>query len=88
MYLSLCPIYMGFRKPISTLGGSNWWSNIQQNERFIIKEHKVGVSVWQYKYRILMRENRMEIAISNDRVEIDYEWNYLETNIIPQLDKK
>ena len=53
-----------------------------------MQQHKVGVPAWPYKYRILMRENRMEIANSNDKTEINYDWNYLENNIIPQLDKK
>lgn len=31
-----------------------------------MQEHKVGMPIWPYKYRILMRKNRMEIANSND----------------------
>lgn len=79
---------MAFRKPISTLGGLNWWRNIQQNDYFIMQEHKVGVPIWPYKYRILMRENRMEIANSNDYDEIIYDWRYLDNNAVPQLDQK
>jgi len=30
---------MTFRKPITTLGGLIWWSNINQNGFFIIQEH-------------------------------------------------
>lgn len=77
-----------FRKPISTLGGLNFWINIEQNERFVMQEHKIGLPIWPYKYRILMRENRMEIANSNDKTEIDFDWNYLKNNIVPQLDNK
>ena len=51
---------MAFRKPITTLGGTTWWNNIRQNELFIMQEHKVGLPVWPYKFRIIMRENRME----------------------------
>ena len=79
---------LAFRKPISTLGGLNWWKNIKQNEHFLLQEHKVGAPVWPYKYRILMRENRMEIANSNDLSEIDYDWDYLKKNAVPQLDYK
>ncbi|MDY7989874.1 hypothetical protein UY286_04855 [Paenibacillus polymyxa] len=79
---------MAFRKPISTLGGLTWWRNLQQNEYFIMQEHKVGVPMWPYKYRILMRENRMEIANSNDYDEIMYDWNYLDSNAVPQLNEK
>ncbi|MBV0934658.1 hypothetical protein [Marinobacterium weihaiense] len=79
---------MAFRKPISTLGGLFWWSNIKQNEHFIMQEHKVGVPVWPYKYRITMRENRMEIANSNDFKEIEFDWEYLKNNVVPQIDKK
>ncbi|BCG59718.1 hypothetical protein [Paenibacillus sp. URB8-2] len=77
---------MGFRKPISTLGGLNFWENINQNKHFIMQKHKTGF--WPYKYRILMRENRMEIANSNDLVEINYDWDYLLDNAVPQLDQK
>ncbi len=77
---------MGFRKPISTLGGLTWWNNIRQNEYFIMQEHKTGL--WPYKYRILMRENRMEIANSNDKEEIDMDWKYLEKHAVPQLEQK
>ncbi|MCK8825791.1 hypothetical protein [Fuchsiella alkaliacetigena] len=79
---------MGFRKPISTLGGLTFWDNIRQNKYFIMQEHKVGFPVWPYKYRILMRENRMEIANSNDYSEIKHDWNYLEDNAVPQLNEK
>lgn len=79
---------MAFRKPITTLGGTTWWNNIRQNELFIMQEHKVGLPVWPYKFRIIMRENRMEIANSNDSSEIDYDWKYLETNTIPQIEEK
>ncbi|SDI79632.1 hypothetical protein SAMN04515654_11520 [Halanaerobium congolense] len=79
---------MGFRKPVSTLGGLNWWNNIKQNEFFIMQEHKVGVPVWPYKYRILMRSNRMEIANSNDMSEINFDWKYLQNNAVPQLEDK
>jgi hypothetical protein len=34
-----------------------------------------------------MRENRMEIANSNDKEEIEYDWRYLETHTVPQLNK-
>lgn len=53
-----------------------------------MQEHKVGPPVWPYKYRILMRENSIEIANSNDFDEIIYDWKYLENNAVPQLDKK
>ena len=32
-----------------------------------------------------MRENRMEIANSNDIVEIEHDWKFLETNAVPQI---
>lgn len=79
---------MGFRKPISTLGGLVMWDNIRQNKYFIMQEHKKGLPIWPYKYRILMRENRMEIANSNDYSEINIDWNYLDENAVPQLDNK
>ena len=79
-------ICMSFRKPITTLGGLTWWINIKQSQYFM-QEHKVGFPVWAYKYRILMRENRMEIANSNDVSEIDLDWEYLKTHAVPQLDK-
>lgn len=78
---------MAFRKPITTLGGLYWWSNIRQDTYFILQEHKVGIPVWAYKYRILMRESRMEIANSNDRKEIELDWKYLEKHAVPQLDQ-
>lgn len=78
---------MSFRKPISTLGGLTWWTNIKQNQYFIMQEHKTGLPLWPYKYRILMRENRMEIANSNDFSEIKLDWEYLKTHAVPQLDK-
>ncbi|WP_227394382.1 hypothetical protein [Jeotgalibacillus aurantiacus] len=79
---------MAFRKPISTLGGLSWWKNIKQSEHFIMQEHKVGAPLWPYKYRILMRENRMEIANSNDLAEINYDWEYLFDHAVPQFDEK
>lgn len=79
---------MAFRKPITTLGGLIWWSNIRQNEYFILQQHKVGQPVWPYKYRIIMRENRMEIANSNDLEEINYDWKYLDNRVVPQIDKR
>ena len=50
-----------------------WWTNIRQDKYFIMQEHKVGLPVWPYKYRIMLRENRMEIANSNDITEIDFD---------------
>lgn len=79
---------MAFRKPITTLGGLMWWTNIRQDKYFIMQEHKVGLPVWPYKYRIMLRENRMEIANSNDITEIDFDWEYLKDHIVPQVDKK
>ena len=79
---------MAFRKPITTLGGLMWWNNIKQNKYFIMQEHKVGMPIWPYKYRILMRENRMEVANSNDFEDIQLDWEYLKTNVVPQIDQK
>ncbi|MGQ9873158.1 hypothetical protein, partial [Leptodesmis sp.] len=72
----------------TTLGGLIWWFNIKQDEYFIMQEHKVGLPVWPYKYRILIRENRMEIANSNDHEEILMDWRYLEKHAIPQIEDK
>ncbi|MCW6035899.1 hypothetical protein K4A83_06385 [Spirulina subsalsa FACHB-351] len=77
---------MTFRKPITTLGGLIWWNNIKQNEHFIMQEHKVGLPIWPYKYRITMRQNGMEIANSNDLEEITLDWKYLERNAVPQIE--
>lgn len=79
---------MAFRKPITTAGGLFWWDVIKQNQYFIMQEHKTGIPVWPYKYRIIMRENRMEIANSNNFREIDMDWAYLEDHAVPQLDEK
>jgi hypothetical protein len=79
---------MAFRKPITTLGGLMWWKNIRQDKYFIMQEHKVGLPVWPYKYRITLRESRMEIANSNDPTEIDMDWEYLKENVVPQVDQK
>ena len=79
---------MAFRKPITTLGGLFWWSNIKQSEEFIMQEHSVGKPVWPYKYRITLRANRMEVANSNDYEEIKMDWEYLKKNVVPQLDSK
>lgn len=79
---------MAFRKPTTTLGGLIWWDNISQNEYFIIQKHKVGLPVWPYKYRITMRENRMEIANSNDFQEISMDWEYLKKYAVPQIEEK
>ncbi|MGL5807360.1 MAG: hypothetical protein ACRC2R_08140 [Xenococcaceae cyanobacterium] len=79
---------MSFRKPITTFGGLILWNNIQQNTYFIIQEHKIGFPAWPYRYRILMRENRMEIASSNDLAEIEMDWRYLEDFAVPQLNEK
>lgn len=76
---------MSFRKPITTLGGLILWRNIQQNTFFVMQQHKVGLPIWPYKYRIIMRENRMEIANSNDPTEIEHDWNYLKENAVPQI---
>lgn len=78
---------MAFRKPITTLGGLLWWKNIKQSKHFLLQEHKVGLPVWPYKYRIVMRENRMEIANANDPEEIDLDWDYLKDNVVPQMDE-
>ncbi|AFZ12468.1 hypothetical protein Cri9333_1578 [Crinalium epipsammum PCC 9333] len=78
---------MSFRKPITTAGGLAFWNNIRQNSYFIMQEHKIGFPVWLYKYRILMRENRMEIANSNDISEIEHDWDYLKTHAVPRLDE-
>lgn len=65
-----------------------WWKNIRQGKYFIMQEHKVGLPVWPYKYRITLRENRMEIANSNDPEEIEMDWGYLMEHVVPQADKK
>ncbi len=64
-----------------------WWSNIKQDDHFIMQEHKVGLPVWPYKYRISLRENRMEIANSNDREEILRDWDYLQSHAVPQINE-
>ncbi len=79
---------MAFRKPITTLGGLILWKNIRQSEYFIMQEHKAGLPLWPYKYRITLRENRMEIANSNDFQEIEMDWSYLQNNVVPQLSQK
>lgn len=79
---------MAFRKPITTLGGLIFWKNIKQSEYFLMQEHQVGLPVWPYKYRITMRENRMEIANSNDPDEIILDWEYLKTHVVPQIDQR
>ncbi|TRU33974.1 MAG: hypothetical protein EWV50_19535 [Microcystis aeruginosa Ma_MB_F_20061100_S20] len=79
---------MAFRKPITTLGGLIMWENIKQNEYFIMQKHKIGLPVWPYKYRITLRQNRMEIANSNDLEEIEMDWSYLKNNVVPQLSGK
>lgn len=78
---------MSFRKPITTLGGLMMWENIQQNPHFIMQQHKVGLPIWPYKYRIIMRVNRMEIANANDHKEIAMDWHFLQDNAVPQLDQ-
>jgi hypothetical protein len=77
---------MAFIKPITTLGGLMFWNNIKQSEYFIMQKHITGL--WPYSYRILMRENRMEIANSNDKEEIEYDWRYLETHTVPQFESR
>lgn len=77
---------MSFRKTTPTSGGLFWWNNIKQNENFIMQEHKVGLPAWPYKYRIIIRQNRMEIANSNDAEEIMMDWMSLEKNGIPPID--
>ena len=78
---------MSFRKPITTLGGLLWWENIKQNDYFLMQKHKVGIPIWPYKYRIIMRANRMEIANSNDIHEIEADWNYLKNHAVPRLNE-
>jgi hypothetical protein len=65
-----------------------WWQNIKQDMYFLMQEHKVGLPIWPYKYRILLRENRMEIANSNDLQEIELDWEYLQVHAVPQLNQK
>ncbi|MBD2122682.1 hypothetical protein [Trichocoleus sp. FACHB-262] len=79
---------MAFRKPITTLGGLMWWQNIKQDMYFLMQEHKVGLPMWPYKYRILLQENRMEIANSNDLQDIELDWEYLQVHAVPQLNQK
>lgn len=35
-----------------------------------------------------MRENRMEIANSNDKLEIETDWEYLQHHAVPRLNEK
>lgn len=77
---------MPFRKPVSTMGGLNFWKNIDQNEHFIMQQHKTGF--WPYSYRILMRATSKEIANSNDHQTIREDWRYLEKNAVPRLDEQ
>jgi hypothetical protein len=79
---------VSFRKPITTLGGLIWWTNILQDTYFIMQKHNVGLPLWPYQYRILLRENRMEIANSNDLEEIQIDWEYLQTHAVPQIEQK
>lgn len=79
---------MAFRKPITTLGGLLMWKNIRQDQYFIMQEHNIGLPIWPYKYRITLRENRMEIANSNDFTEIGMDWEYIQTNVVPQISQK
>ena len=79
---------MAFRKPITTLGGLLMWENIRQDQYFIMQEHNIGLPIWPYKYRITLRENRMEIANSNDFTEIGMDWEYIQTNVVPQISQK
>ena len=73
---------MPFRKPVSTLGGLNFWRNLKQNEYFIMQKHITGT--WPYTYRILIRENSKEIANANDVETINYDWDYLQSHAIPR----
>ena len=77
---------MPFRKPVSTLGGRNYWKVVKQNENFIMQKHKTGF--WFYKYRILMRSNSEEIANANDLETINYDWSYLQNNAVPRLHER
>lgn len=76
---------MPFRKPVSTLGGLNFWKNIEQNEHFIMQQHKTGF--WVYSYRILMRSTSKEIANANDIQTIREDWRYLENHAVPRLEE-
>lgn len=76
---------MPFRKPVSTMGGLNFWINVQQNEHFVMRKHKTGL--WPYKFRILMRATSKEIANANDLETIQYDWRFLETNAVPRIDE-
>ncbi len=76
---------MPFRKPVSTMGGLNFWDNIKQDTYFVMQKHKTGL--WPYKYRILMRENSKEIANANDQYTIDMDWEYLQNNAIPRINE-
>ncbi|MED1421490.1 hypothetical protein [Bacillus smithii] len=77
---------MPFRKPVSTLGGLNFWENIQQDTYFIMQKHKTGL--WPYKYRILLRENSKEIANANDLETIQYDWDYLQNHAVPRANEQ
>jgi hypothetical protein len=79
---------MTFRKPITSLGGLIWWKIIQQDSYFIMQQHSMGLPVWPYRYRIITRENRMEIANSNDIADIEEDWQYLQTHAVPQIEQK
>ncbi|PKG22843.1 hypothetical protein [Niallia nealsonii] len=77
---------MPFRKPVSTMGGLNFWKNIEQDTYFVMQKHKTGI--WPYKYRILMRENSKEIANANDRSTIQYDWEYLQNHAVPRTNEQ
>jgi hypothetical protein len=64
-----------------------FWTNMQQNTYFLMQEHRIGWA-WPYRYRIMLRENRMEIANSNDILEIEEDWKYLQSHVVPQLQDK
>jgi hypothetical protein len=50
--------------------------------------HKQKLSHKVEKSRITLRQNRMEIANSNDLEEIEMDWSYLKNNVVPQLSEK
>lgn len=71
---------MTLRKPITTFGGLLWWTTVagRTNKYLVMQKHHLGPPLWPYRYRILLRASRMEVANANDRNEIELDWELLE----------
>jgi serine/threonine protein kinase len=57
--------------PSATLGGLVWWNILEQDQYFVVQQHKIGPPIWNPPFRILLKCNNHIVAEAKSKEELD-----------------